>query len=120
MLSVLNISYQSLKDKSMKKFKKKLRIGVIGGARPDSTSYELALKTGRLIAENGAALVCGGLSGVMEAAAKGAKESGGTTMGILPSHSPPGRLQWKRWENASPIAHRNRSSLMCFSLIGPT
>jgi len=88
MLSVLKIFYQSLKEKRMKEFKKKLRIGVIGGARPDSKSYDLAHQTGRLIAENGAALVCGGLSGVMEAAAKGAKEAGGTTMGILPSNSP--------------------------------
>jgi uncharacterized protein (TIGR00725 family) len=29
-------------------------------------------------------LVCGGLGGVMEAACKGAKGSGGTTVGILP------------------------------------
>lgn len=71
----------------MKEFKKKLRIGVIGGAKPDSKSYDQALKTGRLIAENGAALVCGGLSGIMEASAKGAKEAGGTTLGILPSSS---------------------------------
>lgn len=71
----------------MKEFKKKLRIGVIGGARPDSTSYNLAQRLGRLIAENGAVLVCGGLSGIMEASAKGAKEAGGTTVGILPSSS---------------------------------
>lgn len=71
----------------MDDFKKKLRIGVIGGARPDSKSYSQALKTGRLIAENGATLVCGGLSGIMEASAKGAKEAGGTTLGILPSNS---------------------------------
>lgn len=71
----------------MDDFKKKLRIGVIGGARPDSKSYGQALKMGRLIAENGATLVCGGLSGIMEASAKGAKEAGGTTLGILPSNS---------------------------------
>ena len=29
-------------------------------------------------------LVCGGLGGVMEAACRGAKEAGGTTVGILP------------------------------------
>jgi uncharacterized protein (TIGR00725 family) len=71
----------------MEEFKKKLRIGVIGGARPDNTSYDLALKIGRLIAEKGAVLVCGGLSGIMEASAKGAKQAGGTTVGILPSSS---------------------------------
>ena len=71
----------------MEEFKKKLRIGVIGGARPDNTSSDLAFEIGRLIAENGAVLVCGGLSGVMEASAKGAKEAGGTTVGILPSNS---------------------------------
>ena len=36
------------------------------------------------LANKGAVLVCGGLGGVMEAACRGAKESGGTTVGILP------------------------------------
>ena len=39
---------------------------------------------GRLLAEAGAILVTGGVSGVMEAASKGAREAGGTTLGILP------------------------------------
>ena len=39
---------------------------------------------GRGLALRGAILVCGGLGGVMEAACKGAKEAGGTTVGILP------------------------------------
>jgi uncharacterized protein (TIGR00725 family) len=39
---------------------------------------------GRLVAARGAVLVCGGLGGVMEAACRGAKEGGGTTVGILP------------------------------------
>lgn len=39
---------------------------------------------GRLLAERGAVLVCGGLGGVMEAACRGAKDGGGTTVGILP------------------------------------
>jgi uncharacterized protein (TIGR00725 family) len=37
-----------------------------------------------LLAERGAVLVCGGLGGVMEAACRGAKEGGATTIGILP------------------------------------
>ena len=39
---------------------------------------------GRLLAEAGAVLVCGGLGGAMEAACRGAKGAGGTTVGILP------------------------------------
>jgi len=39
---------------------------------------------GRLIAQRGAILLCGGMGGVMEAAAKGARSAGGTTVGILP------------------------------------
>lgn len=68
--------------------KNKLRIGVIGGAKPDNESRQTAFKLGQLIAEKGAILVCGGLSGVMEAASRGAKQSGGLTVGILPGISP--------------------------------
>jgi uncharacterized protein (TIGR00725 family) len=39
---------------------------------------------GRELASRGVVLVCGGLGGVMEAACRGAKESGGRTVGILP------------------------------------
>ena len=35
----------------------------------------------------GVGLVCGGLSGIMEAACRGAKSAGGTTIGILPGRS---------------------------------
>lgn len=59
-------------------------IGVIGGSAVDQTAFETAYEVGSLIAESGAILICGGLTGVMEAACKGAKEAGGTTIGILP------------------------------------
>lgn len=59
-------------------------IGVIGGSAVDQTAYDTAYEVGRLIARNGALLICGGLTGVMEAACKGAKDEGGTTVGILP------------------------------------
>lgn len=65
---------------------KHLYISVIGGSRCSAAEYALAEQVGRLIAQEGATLVCGGLSGVMEAAARGAKEGGGVTIGILPGH----------------------------------
>jgi uncharacterized protein (TIGR00725 family) len=61
-------------------------ISVIGGGRCGAAEYALAEEVGRLVAQEGATLVCGGLSGVMEAAARGAKEAGGSTIGILPGH----------------------------------
>jgi uncharacterized protein (TIGR00725 family) len=39
---------------------------------------------GRALAARGAVVVCGGLGGAMEAACRGAKEAGGTTVGLLP------------------------------------
>jgi uncharacterized protein (TIGR00725 family) len=61
-------------------------ISVIGGSVCGAVEYALAEEVGALVAENGATLVCGGLSGVMEAAARGAKGAGGATIGILPGH----------------------------------
>lgn len=46
--------------------------------------YDDAVTVGRYIAEGGHVLVTGGLGGVMEAAAKGARECGGFVVGILP------------------------------------
>ena len=62
-------------------------VGVIGGGTCSSTEAEMAQIVGRELAARGAVLICGGLSGVMEAACKGAKERGGQTIGILPGNS---------------------------------
>lgn len=59
-------------------------IGVIGAGSCPQDVEDLAVEVGRAIARAGAVLVCGGLGGVMEAAARGAKEAGGVTVGILP------------------------------------
>ncbi len=59
-------------------------IGVIGGAQVDNDILALAEAVGREIAKTGAILICGGKSGVMEAACKGAKAEGGVTIGVLP------------------------------------
>jgi uncharacterized protein (TIGR00725 family) len=60
------------------------RIGVIGGSRAGKKFLEMAHEVGRLVAEKGGILVCGGMGGVMEAACRGAKEAGGLTVGIIP------------------------------------
>jgi uncharacterized protein (TIGR00725 family) len=61
-------------------------IGVIGSGRTLSEDQsKLACEVGKLIAQRGAMLVCGGLGGVMEAAAKGAHENEGFVIGILPT-----------------------------------
>lgn len=62
-------------------------IGVIGAGRADAAALEAAEQVGALIAARGAVVVCGGLSGVMEAAARAAKSAGGITVGILPQSS---------------------------------
>ena len=59
-------------------------IGVIGGGQCSSEIENVAEEVGSLIAQKGGVLICGGLSGVMEAACRGAKKSNGTTIGVLP------------------------------------
>ena len=59
-------------------------IGVIGGRRVTKDLLSAAEEVGKLIAESGRMMLCGGLGGVMEAAAQGAKDAGGLTIGILP------------------------------------
>jgi len=61
-----------------------IKISVIGGSKIGTDIYDLAYEVGREIAKNKAVLICGGLSGVMEAACKGASEEEGLTIGILP------------------------------------
>ncbi len=60
------------------------RIGIIGAGLCDEETAGKAFEVGRMVAERDALLYCGGLGGVMEAAAKGAREAGGITIGILP------------------------------------
>ena len=89
-------------------------IGVMGSGADDATAATLAEDLGRLIAEAGAVLLCGGRGGVMEAAARGAKSAGGLVVGVLPGRdareSPPnafvdvaiftGMNEARNWVNA--------------------
>ena len=59
-------------------------VAVVGSASCSAEVAALAEEVGREIARRGAVLICGGRGGVMEAACRGAKVEGGTTVGILP------------------------------------
>jgi uncharacterized protein (TIGR00725 family) len=64
--------------------KEQIMIAVCGAGEGGPELMARAEAVGRAVAEAGAVLVCGGLGGVMSAAAKGAKLAGGRTVGILP------------------------------------
>lgn len=61
-----------------------LYVAVVGSGEATGELYELAREVGRLVASRDGIVVCGGLSGVMEAAARGATEAGGVAIGVLP------------------------------------
>jgi uncharacterized protein (TIGR00725 family) len=65
------------------------QVAVIGGAKcePESEAALLAEEVGKRLADAGVTLVCGGLTGVMEAACRGAAEAGGVTIGLVPGNS---------------------------------
>lgn len=62
-------------------------VAVVGGSDCTSAEAALAEDLGRRLAQRGAVVVCGGLTGVMEAVAKGARAAGGLTIGILPGNN---------------------------------
>jgi len=59
-------------------------ISVIGAGQASEDEAAAAEEIGRLLAEAGALLICGGLGGVMDAAARGCEAAGGTSVGIIP------------------------------------
>jgi uncharacterized protein (TIGR00725 family) len=63
---------------------KTIYLAVIGASKASPEIYELAVAVGQEAARMGWIVVTGGLGGVMEAAARGAQEAGGLTVGILP------------------------------------
>lgn len=64
-----------------------LRIGVIGSGSAGEAALALARAVGAAIARAEAVTVCGGLGGVMAAAAEGAAAESGVVLGILPGSS---------------------------------
>jgi uncharacterized protein (TIGR00725 family) len=59
-------------------------VAVIGASNATEWELSAAERVGRLLADAGCVLVCGGLGGVMDVAARGAAAGGGISIGILP------------------------------------
>lgn len=64
--------------------KRKTIIAVIGASQCSAQEAKWAEEVGRELARKQVIVICGGLSGVMEAVCRGASEAGGTTIGIIP------------------------------------
>ena len=73
---------------------RRIHIAVSGAGTCSEPVLQLAEEVGRQIARHDAVLVCGGLGGVMEAAARGARDAGGLTVGILPTYDSRTGNQW--------------------------
>ena len=88
-------------------------IAVTGAGEADGDLYEQARKTGRLIAEKGGVLVCGGLGGVMEAAARGAAEAGGVAIGILPDEDRERANEYLSYSVATGVGQARNLAVVC-------
>lgn len=67
---------------------RRTQVAICGPSAADAATLAAAEEVGRLLAERGAVVVCGGYGGVMEAAARGARTTGGTVVGILSGDDP--------------------------------
>lgn len=63
-------------------------VGVIGPRDCAAAQYAAGEAVGRGLAQIGFVVVCGGRSGVMEAACKGVAAAGGNAIGLLPDREP--------------------------------
>ena len=88
-------------------------VAVVGSGTATGDLYEKARAVGRLIAERGGILVCGGLSGVMEAAARGATEAGGTAIGILPDEDRQRQNQHVTYSVATGTGQARNLAVVC-------
>jgi uncharacterized protein (TIGR00725 family) len=69
-------------------------VAVVGPGEASPEEIQAAEEVGRELAQRGDVLVCGGLGGVMAAAARGAAAAGGTTVGLLPGTSRDDANEW--------------------------
>ncbi|KKU69818.1 MAG: hypothetical protein UX92_C0009G0028 [Candidatus Amesbacteria bacterium GW2011_GWA1_47_20] len=109
---------------------KKLQIGIIGSAgteeypkagQPKQEIFNIAYQLGKSIAKNGAILITGGKGGIMEYAAKGAKDVGGITVGVVKGEKRFTSNQYTDIEVVSGMVGSGGESimvLMCDGIVG--
>ena len=88
-------------------------VAVVGSGEASGELYEKAREVGRLVAERGGTVVCGGLEGVMEAAARGAAEAGGTAVGILPDEDRQRANEYLTYSVATGTGHARNLAVVC-------
>jgi uncharacterized protein (TIGR00725 family) len=88
-------------------------VSVVGSGDASGDLYEKAREVGRLVAERGGIVVCGGRSGVMEAAARGATEAGGTAIGILPDEDRKRANRYLSFSIATGTGHARNLAVVC-------
>jgi uncharacterized protein (TIGR00725 family) len=62
-------------------------IAIVGAGKCSKKLRDKAAAVARHVVKNGGVIVCGGMEGIMEGAARGAWEGGGVSIGILPTEN---------------------------------
>jgi uncharacterized protein (TIGR00725 family) len=88
-------------------------VSVVGSGTASGELYEKAREVGRLVAARGGTVVCGGRSGVMEAAARGATKAGGTAIGILPDEDRRQANEYLSYSIATGTGHARNLAVVC-------
>ena len=88
-------------------------MSVVGSGTVSGELYKKAREVGRLVAERGGTVVCGGHSGVMEAAALGATEAGGVAIGILPDEDRKRANEFLAFSIATGTGHARNLAVVC-------
>jgi len=88
-------------------------VSVVGSGTVTGELYEKAREVGRLAAARGGTVVCGGRSGVMEAAARGATEAGGAAIGILPDEDRELANEFLSYSIATGTGHTRNLAVVC-------
>jgi uncharacterized protein (TIGR00725 family) len=100
----------------------RIPVGVIGPRDPTPAQYALAEQVGAALARIGFALICGGRSGIMEAACKGASSEAGVSIALLPDADPSFANPWASLVLATGIGEARNAiiarSALCLLAIG--
>jgi len=82
-----------------------MMIAVCGPNEPSQDELAMAEEVGAKLAQAGCAVVCGGRGGVMEAVCRGAREAGGSTIGILPGYDADEANEWVEHRILTGLGH---------------